>query len=440
MEIKSAFYDLINNIREEAIGYTIALILGYVVTVLFLRVPRYFKYVRRKAYIRWSESYFPNDTDTIILDIAGADQDEYNSNGFEYDYKSIRDSGQVFRLKFPGHVVDEFQDNSVSFSLEDFNTSNDEVFGKSEISELERITEISDIRERISRACEIEAKLFYFKEKGRNFNGKGFGLRSINFDRIGNLESPKIDISLYRTDYFTQCVMSRVALELLEEGVISSDGVKYNDEDGFGIINRKYFPLIPGLAINAFVFTDEGREITLVRRSANANSSLDHAGKFDSSIDEAFSQFDVTHSVYGRGSVTISNCFRRGADEELGIKPEDPMLGELIVYQVFFVKSLFQVALAGYCKYDATFEEMRSLTGKDKPLEHKDMISVQFNSRNMSEFIMRGDIIPCIRDILIDLCRLKGLKIDLTYGKGFYGMCKYLFIYIKTFFEFAYRR
>lgn len=428
-KIIDGFFSSINN---EIFGYVIAALLGFFSRVLFLRIPRFFRYVRRKSYIRWKESYFPIDTDTIVLDLAGTTQDDDISGGFVYDYKSVRDTAQYFRLRFPSDVVSEMDNSAYSFSLSDFNTGDHEIFGKNTLSELEMITGIDDISGRIKIASEIEAKLFFAQEQGRNFNGSGFGLRSIKFNRTGNLERPKIDISLYRTDYFTQCVMSRVVMELMKDGQISSEKVFSDRNFGFDVISRKYYPFIVGLAINAFVFTDEGRELTLVRRSANANNNLDHAGKYSSSIDEAFSQYDSDHSTYGHGNVTIRNCFRRGAKEELGVDPDDPRLSNLTVYQVFFVKSLFQVALAGYCTYDGPFEELRSYPAQDKPLEHESMESFSFTPRVMSKLISSDEIIPCIRDILIDLCKLKSIDIDLSTDRGFSRFLKRVYVYVTT--------
>ncbi|WP_162930170.1 hypothetical protein [Pseudophaeobacter sp. EL27] len=426
-------FDFLTKTFDGFFGYFLAAIIGFFSRAVFLRIPRFFRYVSRKAHVRWKETYFPDDTDTITLDLAGTNLDDDAGSGFIYDYKSIRDSAQVFRLSFPVSVVSGEDIGSTSFSLKDFNTKSDEVFGKNHISHLEEITGIEGLSEKIVRASEIEAKLFFSKKNGRHFNGKAFGLRSVNFNRSGNLEQPKIDISLYRTDYFTQCVMHRVALDLLSDGTLSPDEISSNRNSGFDVINSTYYPFIAGLAINAFVLTDEGREIVLVRRSANANNSLDHAGKYNTSIDEAFSQFDTTHSKFGHGNVTIQNCFRRGAKEELGINLDDPMLGELSVYQVFFVKSLFQVALAGHCTFDGTFEELRSLPAQDKPLEHESMESFEFRVRPMSKLVNSGELIPFARDLLIDLCRIRGIDVDSTLGKGISPLFMYIKIYVGTF-------
>lgn len=428
-------FSFLTKIFDGFFGYLLAGLLGFFSRVLFLRLPRFFRYVKRKSHVRWKESYFPDDIDTITLDLAGTNENDDVGGGFEYDYKSIRDSSQVFRLKFPASAIALEDNSTVSFSLDNFNTSSDVVFGKNSLSYLDEITGVEGISKRVREASILEARLFFAQEEGRHFNGRGFGLRSIKFNRSGNLERPKLDISLYRTDYFTQCVMHRVALELLSEGVISADDIASNRDSGFDVINTTYYPFIAGLAINAFVLTDEGRELVLVRRSANANNSLDHAGKYNTSIDEAFSQFDTTHSKFGQGNVTIQNCFRRGAKEELGIDVDDPMLGQLSVFQVFFVKSLFQVALAGYSKFDGTFEELNSLPAQDKPLEHEYMESFEFGPKSMSKLISHGDLIPYVRDILIDFCKVRGIDVDPSAGRGIYSKFRYTYIYTLTFLQ-----
>ncbi|WP_120636167.1 hypothetical protein [Ruegeria sp. EL01] len=116
--------------------------------------------------------------------------------------------------------------------------------------------------------------------------------------------------------------------------------------------------------------------------------------------------------------MTINRCFRRGAKEELGINVDDPILSPMNVFQVFFVKSLFQVALAGYSKFEGTFEELRALPAQDKPLEHESMESFEFGSKAMSKLLIGGELIPFVRDILIDFCKVKNIDVDMTENGG----------------------
>ncbi|WP_162947045.1 hypothetical protein [Ruegeria sp. EL01] len=263
-------FDFLTKFFDSVLGFLLGAVLGFFSRTFFLRLPRFFRYVKRKSHIKWRESYFPNDVDIITLDLAGTTEDEDVEGGFVYDHKSVRDSAQVFLLKFPEAAIAQEDHSTVSFSLENYNTDFHEVFGKTSLRHLDEITGIRGLSERVTEASILEAKLLFSQKEGRHFNGRTFGLRSIKFNRSGNLERPKLDISLYRTDYFTQCVMHRVALGLLSEGMLSADKIASNRESGFDVINTTYFPFIVGLAINAFVLTDEGRELVLVRRSANA--------------------------------------------------------------------------------------------------------------------------------------------------------------------------
>ncbi len=393
--------------------------LFYIMGLLTSRVRGWWKIIRTRARYGFYQRNKKDGDDVIILD-SGVPH-------FIIDSRSIIDTGEEFRLKFP---LEELKKNYKAYvenlnhteKAQEFHSGEDIIFSGKDMKWLADISGINDLADRIEKARMTVANQFAEAKGGNYFNSRVIGLRKYIFEREGDIEQSKLNIKVYRTDYFTHKVMQDVIHDLLREKIVKIDEI----EKKHALLYEKYFPFLAAMGLNVFIFTDNESRINLCRRSNNASSGkVDLSGKLHVTMNEGFTATDYDKRKQGYGSITIDNCYRRGMEEELGITENNTELGEINVYDFFFSKSLFQVGLFAWASYRGSEDDLRVSRAQDRALESAGMLQCDFNNKGMQKLLKEEEFTCYSRTGLENLCRLKNIK--LVGEKFSIHYCYYLF-------------
>lgn len=325
---------------------------------------------------------------------------------FIVDQNSLIDTGAKETLLLAPSATLDFKafNRTIDNKAQQFHTGQDIIFGsRGALERLSEITGIASLPLLVEEARLIESELFFHRRGNRHFNSKKVGVRSVNFDRRGDDEQARLQLSVYRTDYFTHCVMQRVIKRLIDDKVVNPDVVEGN----VSILNDRWYPFMTSLGLNVFLLTDLNRKIVLARRSANVAG--DQASRLHVSMNEGFSAIDFDKRRAGVGSITVENCFRRGMDEELGFAEYNKRLGDVSVYDLFLVRANFQVGLFGWASFQGVSEELLTQRGQDSTLEVQRFEFHDFNSESMNDLLSRDVFTSYARFGLWDLCQIRGL-------------------------------
>lgn len=393
--------------------------LTFILGVLFTRAINWWKIIRTRARYGFYQRNENDGNDVIILD-SGVPH-------FIIDSRSIIDTGEKFLLSFPREELRKTHKayiDKLEFTEkeQDFHYDEDIIFSGKDMKWLASITGIDSLETRIEQARMTVANRFAGAEKGNYFNSRTIGLRKYTFDRVGNLEQSKLDIQVYRTDYFTHKVMQNVIYDLIREKTVKIDEIEKNH----ALLFEKYFPFLASMGLNVFILSDNESRLNLCRRSRNASrDGVNLSGKLHVTMNEGFTATDYDKRRQGHGNITIDNCYRRGMEEELGIKENNTKLGEINVYDFFFSKSLFQIGLFAWASYRGNEDDLINSPAQDRSLESAGMVQCDFNNKDIQKLLIEEEFTCYSRKGLENLCRLKNIK---PVGERFnVQYCFYLF-------------
>lgn len=393
--------------------------LFYIMGLLTSRARNWWKIIRVRARYGFYQRNRKDSDDVLILD-SGVPH-------FIIDSRSIIDTGEEFLLSFP---LEELKKTNKAYienlkhteKAQTFHSGEDIIFSGKDMKWLADTTGIDDLAARIEKARMAIANQFAEAKRGNYFNSRVIGLRRYTFEREGDIEQSKLDIKVYRTDYFTHKIMQEIIHDLLREKIVKIAEI----EKKHALLYEKYFPFLAAMGLNVFILTDNESRLNLCRRSSNASSGNNTpSGKLHVTMNEGFTATDYDKRKQGHGNITIDHCYRRGMEEELGIAEDNRELGEINVYDFFFSKSLFQVGLFAWASYWGSEDDLRESRAQDRALESAGMLQCDFNNKGIQKLLEEEEFTCYSRTGLENLCRLKNIKLV---GEKFSARyCFYLF-------------
>ena len=149
------------------------------------------------------------------------------------------------------------------------------------------------------------------------YNGTIFGVSKINFDRIGEEETPRITIYGSPVTYF-HFLVTNANVELRND--LSEDEKAWLANKTYG--SEPQFP-IPGfanpLSVEVLLLCDGGKRAVLTRRSGR---TVFRGGRVGASVMETVSPV-LSEGASGTGEIDIFEVIKRGIKEELGVDRDE---------------------------------------------------------------------------------------------------------------------
>jgi hypothetical protein len=177
------------------------------------------------------------------------------------------------------------------------------------------------------------------------FNNEQIGIDNIDLNRTsyvdGNgVERPIIELSLYRTDYFTAQVMVDLYKELraidIRRKVTNPNYVSPFDNPTIQDLNREFRPFMSSLGVGGYVIFDKGQGLeywTVLRSSSIRNGTIGDYQLRSYSFDETMDLRDTNMDNNGRQEASIFRGAERATEEELGLfRGDERVEGHLTDY------------------------------------------------------------------------------------------------------------
>ncbi len=255
-------------------------------------------------------------------------------------------------------------------------------------------------------ALRIETRRLCNQTSSMVFNGPLYGIRSLKSGiRVGNDERPKLFAKFYRTDYFTFLVVQKM-IDLMNDA--DKDRL-LSFASNSSTIGEEFFPFIPSVGLNAFVFSEDERKVLLVIRSKNA-ARFEGQRDIYPSVNEALSQTDVVNTVRNGECPSLRRCLIRGFEEELGIT--ESYLEDIQFSHVAYGTVGVGLGVFATCKTTKTFEEIRNLMpAKDRAIEVTDFIEVDFNKKGLLKIIDDGRCSRHVAASLLMIAAARGISV-----------------------------
>ena len=352
-------------------------------------------------------------------DIQNAHQVEIlNTDDQPYDprFMEVSETGQSFYIGFPQDLMDDLKEKYGDSFDRYFEIHADTAFdGVSGFGQMGEEVGIPDLPQLIEEARYEVARSFLDSEKGWHFNAGKYGVWAVDFARKwGGDESRSLQLSLYKTDYFTFNVTQTVYGKLKRDP-------RYRQivEDMTTDITprklHKYRLFLSAFGVNAMVFLKnraEGILCVLTERSTLA-ADTPGTGVYHVTMNEGLTLIDKDSEM---DKVRLSTCLRRGLREELGLNDDvttTRMTAEF--HDLFLVKRSYQLGIsASVVLDDMDFEELHGYWGraKDRNLETRRLVAFSFDRKTVEKFFSRHDFIPYSRYIVALICAHKGVTLD----------------------------
>ena len=306
-------------------------------------------------------------------------------------------SGHEFYLAPPSEVLDDGNPELLKWCRENF-VMQDTVFGGDLASILKEIP-IPDLEQRIEFSRRKIFDQFRKKENGCYYNNKKYGIEDINpFERTTDvMEIPKLEITMYVTDYFTHRIMKDVCKTLIAEDV------RYMQEIHYATIgyNKIFFT---SLGVNLILSEDSIHEdcsVLITSRSVNSAETYD-MHNFALSVIEGVSISD--YDEYQR-MISLTLAVERGLKEELNVTREFYQPNTLRFYDLFVNCDNLEIGITCSLELKKEYrikDDILKLHGKDEELEIADKRTVPIS--NLEAFIRtnRNVILP---QALYTLCQ-----------------------------------
>ncbi|QYK41066.1 MAG: hypothetical protein KF887_17005 [Paracoccaceae bacterium] len=314
---------------------------------------------------------------------------------------ALVDSGESFHIAPPNEEVAEIAritGGQLSFSLPQAFGRHPEEFFATHAS--------GRYIEYYREALRIETRRVCDQTTSMLFNGPLYGIRSLRSGiRAGNDERPKLFARFYRTDYFTFLVVQKM-IDLMsdadKERLLSLNS-------NSSVIAEEFFPFIPSVGLNAFVFSEDERKVFLVIRSKNA-ARFEGQRDIYPSVNEALSQTDVVNTVKNGECPSLRRCLSRGFEEELGIT--ESYLEDIQFSHVAYGTVGVGLGIFATCKTTKTFQEIRDLMpAKDRAIEVTDFIEVDFNKKGILKIINDGRCSRHVAASLLMIAAARGISV-----------------------------
>ncbi len=281
---------------------------------------------------------------------------------------SVSFSGNQFFLAPPNEIITGPDLTKKKWCAENNFADKDDVFG-STLEAYVKTIPIPDLLDRIEDSRTRVFRQFLNRENGCYFNNYKFGVEDINpFSRSNDAkERSKLEIRVFKTDYFTHRVMKDVCKKLVSE---QNSVINEIDYSGIGQ-NRIFFT---SLGINLLLFEDslqEERGILITSRSTNSAETY-HKKRWSLSVIEGVSISDCDE--YQR-IVSLALSAERGLLEELNVTKEYYKTNSMKFYEIFVNRSNLEMGIvcSVELKKDYRIEnDIIPLHGKDQELEIAD--------------------------------------------------------------------
>lgn len=345
---------------------------------------------------------------------------------FEVDQGSIVDIGQSLQISIPEHAKDLLKRQPEKHEETEFYVGPDLLLGFESWLEIETLTGIGNLEERVARHRKIAADDALSGRNGFHFNSKKIGVRNIDLRRVGDEEVSYLSLTSFQTDYFSHRVMQGVIREWLKEDKSILPALRDNEK----LIFQKYYMFCTSLGMNAFVLNEWRDSLTLIRRSKKTADGETAAGKIHVTMNEGFSSIDFDHGRIGRGFITVDNCFRRGMAEELGIAPSSRLLSPIHIFDIFFVPGLFQFGLFGWAVYEGDWFDMKFARAQDRPLEVQEVLNYKFDRDTVKNLTAGNKMVPYAAVGIEQLSRIFGILTPEMNSVGadyYFTLVKYLY-------------
>lgn len=212
-------------------------------------------------------------------------------------------------------------------------------------------------------SCQVAEKLICDLESHPRYNSVIFGVDSFHPNRKGQREKPSVQISFYRTDYFTYRVFSQFYQNHCPKNCITDDtyiishlkSLSYPFLCSFGV------NMIAVISNDCDTFLDGDDEIAIGYRSKRV---IVNPGCIHFAMNETFCMCDITDK-----GPSIKHCAERGFSEELNWKDQEHGLkfGNFNFTDFFFCNDVGEMGIVGFtkiCIKGKTIEKTKDLLRK----------------------------------------------------------------------------
>ncbi|WP_052342632.1 hypothetical protein [Bacillus sp. EB01] len=371
-------HDLLTRIQEDFFVEMVWIILGFVLTsATLLGRWLYKKYQTKQTYKKISKLKPITEKDLNIISIGNAMP--------HYEKITVEHSNKKLFVDFPEELKEEIAKKvkkDIDPKKNPYIFHPDRSFnGQGNFNDIIAETGIANLGDLIEKHRRIVAQDFLEKKNGAYFNGKKYGVYSIDsHGRLGEEEASVLEICVFDTDYFTHKVFRSIYNELKQENHPISTVERENIS--------KYKAFTTSLGINAYVFTDSpsGESILISRRSSAASETRGQK-PYNSTIMEGLSQTDKDIQT---GEISVEDCLFRGLYEELGVPLQfhKDNHTEVFFHDIFLERNFFEIGLTAKVKMNANYEQdIEPLVGQDKALEIDEIVPLPFKGPELNRFI-----------------------------------------------------
>lgn len=394
-------------------------VMTFLLGLLWERIKKWFKTAKQRARFAYTKKIKPPSNAAWIIDSAVPE--------FLIDKSSITDTKNVFILSITDEAKALLSRKTEKHEEAEFYYGDDKLLGFQNWLEIEKLTGIKNLEERVNRHRKSVSMNALVTKKKFYFNSQKIGVRKIDLRRVNDEETSYLSIAAYHTDYFTHRVMQNVIREWTEEDRSVLPAIQKD----ISLLFEKYYLFCTSLGLNAFILTEWRDELILARRSKRVDDSNHDDVNIHVTMNEGFSSIDFDYHKMGQGNITIDNCFRRGMEEELGIAVNSRALSPIHIYDIFFVPDLFQIGLFGWAIYEGDWFDLKYERAQDRALEVEEVFKVKFDSKNIEKLLNSGEVIPYTTVGIEQLSRLFGV---ITPDWKFLGY-EYYFLFTKYLFK-----
>lgn len=366
---------LISNIKDSGLNEIFWIFIGMLSTKLIEGLCNYFREkigrIKNSKNISGVDSEFTNNNSIIGLAHAYP----------YYDINNIKSKNTDIELFFdcPTHIKEEILKIDPEFIFKE-----DKSFdGGNLFNDLVSITEIDNLIELINKHKEIVGKKILIKlEKNEEiFNGEKFGVHRVSVSKSGKDEDSTIDISFFKTDYYTHMVFRSIYKELIENNHPIKDVMKVNELS-------KYSPFTTSFGVNTYIIIDNydsnKKNIIFAKRSKYTGTDSEEC-KWHVSMNEGLTITDIDYN----GKISINSCVIRGLNEELGIREENSKIKDVRFMDLFLHKGNFEIGITSFVTMKISFDELNTkyMSAKDGELETDEIKDVRFRKKDIDNFI-----------------------------------------------------
>ena len=303
---------------------------------------------------------------------------------------TVRLSGHEFFLAPPQEAAAGTDTALKNWCSENNIAEKDNVFG-STLEDYVKTIPIPDLAERIEASRAKIFQQFLNRENGCYFNNVKYGVEDINpFSRSTDAkERSKLEMWVFKTDYFTHRVMKDVCKKLVSE---QNSVIGKIDYSRIGQ-NRIFFT---SLGINLLLVEDalyEDRGVLITSRSTNSAETY-RQRRWSLSVIEGVSISD--YDEY-QNLVSLSLAAERGLIEELKVTKEYYKTNTLRFYELFVNRENLEMGVTCSVELKKDYRiatDILPLHGKDQELEIADKRVIRVSELEKFLRVNRDEMLP----------------------------------------------